>query len=133
MISASIRRATTALVEVWNKADLLGEEALAEAQNSAKRRAANAKPIIVSALTGQGCDELRTMIEARLAVGRTTFDIALKPEDGQGLHWLYENTEVMRKGAAADGSLHMRVRVAPERVEPLRENFFRLQAIPQPE
>ncbi len=112
------------LVEVWNKADLLGEEALAEAQNSAKRRATNAKPIIVSALTGQGCDELRTMIEARLAVGRITFDIALKPEDGQGLHWLYENTEVMRKGAAADGSLHMRVRVAPERVEPLRRKFF---------
>ena len=118
--AASDRR----LMEVWNKADLLDEDSLAAAQNSARRRPANAKPIIVSALTGQGLDELRAMVEARVALGRIVFDIALQPENGEGLHWLHENTEVLRKSTAADGAIHLRVRVAPERAEPVRRKFF---------
>lgn len=112
------------LVEVWNKADLLDDDSLAAVQNSARRRPTNAKPIIVSALTGQDLDELRAMIEIRLALGRIVFEIALQPENGEGLHWLYENTEVLRNSTAADGSVHLRVRVAPERVEPVRRKFF---------
>jgi GTP-binding protein HflX len=112
------------LMEVWNKADLLDEHSLAAVQNSAMRRPAGVKPIIVSALTGQGLDELRAAIEARLAVGRVTFDIALDPVNGEGLNWLYENTEVMRRRSEADGVIHLTVRVAPERADPVRRKFF---------
>ncbi|WOJ89410.1 GTPase HflX [Methylocapsa polymorpha] len=112
------------LMEVWNKADLLDEDRLAATRNGARRRPANAAPIIVSALTGQGIDELGAAIEARLAIGRIVFDIALDPVNGQGLNWLYENTEVMRKSTAADGAVHLTVRVAPERAEPVRRRFF---------
>jgi GTP-binding protein HflX len=117
------------LLEVWNKADRLDEDSLAAAQNSARRRAAQggdeAQPVIVSALTGHGLDELREKIESRLAAGRLLFDIALQPEDGEGLHWLHDNTEVMQKSADPDGWLHLRVRVAPERAEPVRRKFFK--------
>ena len=116
------------LMEVWNKADLLDAEELAAAENAARRRAAQAgaqaEPLIVSALTGQGLDELRDSIESRLAAGRLLFDIALAPENGEGLHWLHENTEVMGKSVGADGALHLTVRVAPERADAVRRRFF---------
>lgn len=115
------------LLEVWNKADLLDEDSLAAAQSSAKRRAQsgdNGRPVIVSALTGQGMDELREKIESRLAVGRLVVEIVLKPDNGEGLHWLYENAEVMRKSVAADGAVHVRVRVGPERAAALRRKFL---------
>jgi GTPase len=116
------------LMEVWNKADLLDADGLATAENAARRRAAQAgaqaEPLIVSALTGQGLDELRDSIESRLAAGRLLFDIALAPDNGEGLHWLHENTEVMQKSVGADGALHLTVRVAPERAEPVRRRFF---------
>jgi GTPase len=74
-------------------------------------------------LTGQGLEDLRAAIETRLASGRIVFDIALDPANGGGLHWLHENTEVMGKSTGSDGAVHVRVRVAPERVEPVRRKF----------
>ncbi|PNG24857.1 GTPase HflX [Methylocella silvestris] len=114
------------ILEVWNKADLLDEGAHDAARNAAKRRAGRdgAEPVIVSALTGQGLDELRAQIEARLAMDRLTFEIELQPENGEGLHWLYENAEVLRRSAGADGTLHMKVRVGPERAESIRRRFI---------
>jgi GTP-binding protein HflX len=122
------------LVEVWNKADLLDDEQRAAVQNSARRHAQNAdaQPVIVSALTGQGLDELRQTIESRLAAGRILFDIALPPADGESLHWLHENTEVMRKSADLDGFVHVHVRVAPERAEQVRRRFFAPSAAKPP-
>ena len=109
------------LMEVWNKCDLLSEAALA-ARRGAKR-CSHGNPVMVSALTGQGLEDLRAAIEMRLASGRIVFDIALDPANGAGLHWLYENTEVMRKSAAADGAIHVRVRVVPDRAELVRRKF----------
>ena len=124
------------LMEVWNKADLLDADGLAAAENAARRRTApggeDRQPIILSALTGQGLEELRDQIESRLSAGRLLFDIALQPDNGEGLHWLHENTEVMLKSTDADGALHLRVRVAPERAEPVRRRFF-TPAVEEPE
>ncbi|MGH6845619.1 MAG: GTPase HflX, partial [Methylocella sp.] len=97
---------------------LLGEAALAA--RASIKRCSHGNPVLVSALTGQGIDDLRAAIETRLASGRIVFDIALDAANGAGLHWLHENTEVMRKSTAADGTVHMRVRVVPERAEPVR-------------
>ncbi|MGA7385203.1 MAG: GTPase HflX, partial [Methylocella sp.] len=101
--------------------DLLREGALAA--RCGAQRCSPGKPVMVSALTGQGLEDLREAIEKRLASGRIIFDIALDPANGAGLHWLYENTEVMRKSTAADGAIHVRVRVVPERAEPVRRKF----------
>ena len=109
------------LMEVWNKCDLLGEAALAARRGA--QRSSQGNGVMVSALTGQGLDDLRAAIETRLASGRIVFDIALDPVNGAGLHWLYENTEVMRKSTAVDGAVHVRVRVVPEHAEPLRRKF----------
>lgn len=109
------------LMEVWNKCDLLDEIAFAARRGA--QRCSHGNPVMVSALTGQGLEDLRAAIESRLASGRIVFDIALDPTNGAGLHWLHENTEVMRKSTAADGAVHVRVRVVPERAEPVRRKF----------
>jgi len=110
------------LMEVWNKSDLLDDASLAAARTSIPPSSYD-KQMIVSALTGQGLEELRAAVEARLANGRILFDVTLHPANGAGLSWLHENAEVMRKNTESDGIVHMRVRVMPERAEPLRRKF----------
>jgi GTPase len=110
------------LMEVWNKCDLLDEASLAAARTGTKPSSHN-KPVIVSALTGQGLEGLHAVIEARLANGRIIFDVTLDPANGSGLNWLHENAEVMRKNTEVDGIVHVRVRIPPERAEPLRRKF----------
>ena len=117
--SANDRR----LMEVWNKCDLLDEASLAAAR-SGTQLSSRDKPVIVSALTGQGLEDLRAAIEARLANGRIIFDVTLDPANGAGLNWLHENAEVMRKNTEEDGIVHVRVRVSPDRAEPLRRKFL---------
>lgn len=111
------------LMEVWNKSDLLDSASLALARADTQRSSFN-KAVIVSALTGQGIEDLCSAIEERLAQGRIIFDVTLDPADGAGLNWLHENAEVMRKNTQADGIVHVRVRVSPERAEPLRRKFI---------
>ena len=86
------------LLEVWNKLDLLDADRASMVTNAARRRGANdTRPILVSALTGEGEDRLTAAIEDRLAEGRTVLDLALDPTDGQGLAWLYEHVEVLSR------------------------------------
>jgi GTPase len=106
------------VIEVWNKLDRL----------DADERAAlgvdfdEATPLAVSALTGQGIERLLAAIEDRLARGRSLLELTLDAADGQGLHWLYEHAEVMRR-RDEDGGLHLTVRVAPDQVERVKRRF----------
>ena len=111
------------LIEVWNKLDLLDEGRASVVVNSARRRGANdTRPILVSALTGQGEDGLTAEIEDRVAEGRHVLDLALDPADGQGLAWLYEHAEVLGR-EDADEAIRVRVRVPAERAEQIRGRF----------
>jgi GTPase len=116
------------LLEVWNKLDLLDADRAAAAQNSAHRRGANDRPIIVSALTGQGTAPLLSEIEERLAEGRPVFDVELDPADGQGLNWLYEHAEVLDRQDADAGDIRLTIRVAPGRAEQVRNRFSAARA-----
>ena len=100
------------LLEVWNKLDLLDADRASLVTNAARRRGANdTRPILVSALTGEGEDRLTAAIEDRLAEGRPVLDLALDPTDGQGLAWLYEHVEVLSR-EDGDEAILLRVRVA---------------------
>lgn len=111
------------LMEVWNKADLLDEVEFLAAQARARLRPQPAQPVLVSAVTGQGVDALQAALEARLALDRTIFDVAITPDDGASLSWLYENGEVTNRSTAADGTVLVTVRVVRERAERLRNRF----------
>lgn len=114
------------LLEVWNKLDLLDPERAAVAQNSARRRGANARPILVSAMTGQGEADLLAEIEERVAEGREVFEVELPSEDGQGLNWLYEHAEILSRRHQDSGAVRMIVRVPPERADQVRARFTQL-------
>jgi GTP-binding protein HflX len=116
------------VMEVWNKADLVDDDTLAWAHNRLRSKSVKERPIIVSALTGQGIDDLRSALEARLAAEKIRFDIALDPANGAGFSWLHANTEIMSKDTDADGTVHLTVRVTPERAETLRRRFFQTSA-----
>ncbi len=103
------------LLEVWNKADLLDEQALQRAGNEAPRAGA----VLVSAVTGFGLDALRTEIERKLNRRRETIEIKLGPEEGSLSNWIYENCEVIERSMLDEGITSLRIRVAPEKRERL--------------
>ena len=111
------------IIEVWNKADILPEDQAAGFAERAASRSADARPVIVSALTGQGMDELLQRIEAMLTADRSEFTLAVPMTDGASLAWLHENTEVLSRISGRNDSFDIRVRVAPERLERFRSRF----------
>ena len=111
------------LVEVWNKADLLSEERRAGLLQATLSRSAEARPALVSAVTGEGVDGLLAAIESRMASERRLLHVKVPAADGAGLAWLYENGEVLARKAARDGSLAIDIRVGPERVERVLRRF----------
>jgi GTP-binding protein HflX len=114
-----VTAAADKLIEVWNKLDQLDGERRA----GLSLEQGCEGPIAVSALTGEGVDKLLEAIESRLAQGRSLIDLSLDGADGQGLHWLYEHTEVMARADGEDGRVNVTVRVAPETVERVRRRF----------
>jgi GTPase len=111
------------LIEVWNKVDRLDADGRARLGNLAERRPAGRRPVLVSALTGEGTEGLTQAIEQRLSASRVVLDLALDPADGAGVSWLHRHTEVMDKAMADDGRLAMTVRVEPGKVEAVKARF----------
>jgi GTP-binding protein HflX len=118
------------LIEIWNKIDQLDSEMRARMHNLAARRPAERRPVLVSALSGEGLDALVSEIEARLAARRVAFDLVLAPSDGAGLSWLYRHTEVMAKALRDDGCLVVTVRADPGNAEKVRAKFADATAPP---
>jgi GTPase len=119
LAEVGVAGAADKLIEVWNKLDKLDANHRAELTT----RQSESAPIAVSALTGEGIDALLQAIEARLARGRALIDLELESADGQGLHWLYEHTEVMTRQADEDGGVHVTVRVPADAVERVKRRF----------
>jgi len=109
------------LIEVWNKIDRLDPEARARVFNLAERQPR--RPVLVSALGGEGLDRLATAIENHLAASRLTLELALDVADGAGLSWLYRHTEVMAKTMREDGRLAVTVRADPANADKVKARF----------
>jgi GTP-binding protein HflX len=101
------------LIEVWNKADLLDADERQRLATAAARGPDQRRPILISAVTGEGIANLLTAIETHLAAGRPSYAVTVAPEDGQGLAWLHENTEILDRQTVDDGRTLARVRVSP--------------------
>jgi GTP-binding protein HflX len=120
------------LIEVWNKIDNV-DPAERERLANLSRRAGPAstaapeeraaRPVLVSALTGEGIGDLTAAIENELARSRLTLDVALDLADGAGMSWLHRHAEVLARDERADGRMHMTVRVAPDRAGLVRAKF----------
>jgi len=113
------------LVEVWNKIDQLDRDARAGVHNRAERQPAGRQPVLVSARSGEGLDDLAAEIERRLAARRVILDLVLDVADGAALSWLHRHTEVMTKALSEDGALTITVRTDPANAEKAKAKFGR--------
>jgi GTPase len=109
------------VIEVLNKLDRLEPERRAALLD--EEGVELSQPLAVSALTGEGIARLLDAIENRLAQGRSILEIELGGADGRGLHWLYENTEVMGRQSSDDGRIQLKVRVTPDKLARVTQRF----------
>jgi GTP-binding protein HflX len=113
-----------ALIEVWNKLDRLDAETRARLQNVVERRPAEQRPVLVSAITGEGIEALGDAIEARLGASRVLIELELDPGDGAGVSWLHRHTEVIHKTMDEEsGRIAMTVRAAADQANAVRAKF----------
>ena len=111
------------LIEVWNKIDQLTEEARGQIENRAERSDPQHRPILVSALTGEGIEALLAAIEDRLSETRLVLDLVLDGSDGAGVSWLHRHAEVISKSVGEDGRVSITVRVDPATAGQVRARF----------
>jgi GTP-binding protein HflX len=79
------------LVEAWNKIDLLDSEQGERVQAEAARRD---DVMRISALTGEGLDELLECASAKLSKGSKLRTVTLGASDGEAIAWLHANGRI---------------------------------------
>ncbi|ABE39824.1 GTP-binding protein, HSR1-related [Rhodopseudomonas palustris BisB5] len=115
------------ILEIWNKIDRFEPEQLEELRNIAARRSPDHPCFLVSAVSGEGVDDVLLAIEQRLAMTRTVLDLTIDAADGAGVSWLHRNAEVLSK-ELQDGRYTMTVRVDETKRDIVVERF---KAVPR--
>jgi GTPase len=90
-------------IEVLNKADLLGGVAEVSVREGA---------VAVSAITSEGLEALKAVIDLRIAEGMEVADYDIPPQDGARVAWLYQHGEVIERHDEED-AVRMKVRLLP--------------------
>jgi GTPase len=103
-------------IMVWNKSDLLASNCGGDCQSS---NLIPASGVSVSAVTGQGMDELRSEIATILGVTAPT-EIVLQAEDGKTRAWLHQQGAVITERIADDGKVSMTLRADEDVLRRLR-------------
>jgi GTP-binding protein HflX len=105
-------------IEAWNKVDLVSGEERERLFEEAKRRD-DAVPI--SAVTGEGLDDLRELMAAKLRSGEQVHHIRLPATAGSKIAWLHSRGEVLDQQLDQD-EMELSVRLSPD-------NWARFQAL----
>ena len=84
-------------IEVLNKADLLSPEAKAETARKLKKG-----EVCLSALTGEGTENLLALLDERLSAGFEEMSLSVPAADGKKLAFIYANAEVVSKRIVAE-------------------------------
>ncbi|NUA98533.1 GTPase HflX [Azospirillum melinis] len=117
------------VIEVLNKIDALDEESRAAILVQTGR---NPRAVAVSALSGEGIDNLDRLLDQRMNVNRQVVDLSVDLGDGAALAWLYAKGEVLDR---RDDEEHAHLHVSIDPVDLARfEKRFQpdSQAQPQP-
>ena len=116
------------MIEALNKIDLLDAESREFVINRAG--IGNQIAVPISALTGDGCDDLLNAVDALLTRDHITARIELAFTDGAALAWLYENAEVLAK-VDTEKTIRVDVRIAPDLAGRF-ESTFDIPMVPLP-
>jgi GTPase len=110
------------VIEVWNKADLL------EPLEFASREAMSARRkdcVLISAVNGEGIDNLLNVIETKLSAGNDLYSLTLSSADGKGLAWCHERAEVLQRKTLPDGRIRLELRMSEDRAGQAGSKFGR--------
>jgi GTPase len=80
-----------AMIELWNKVDLLNEEQRNDLSILASR---NPSVLMISAETGEGVEAFRQLLSDRIAKGNEVRTVTLNANDGAALAWLHSRGKV---------------------------------------
>jgi len=105
-------------IEAWNKVDLLSVEERQRLTAEAKRRD---DVVPISAITGEGLNELRERMAECLRSGEQIHQIRVPATDGGRIAWLHSRGEVLDQKIDHD-ELELSVRLSPD-------NWARFQAL----
>jgi GTP-binding protein HflX len=100
---------TTPRFEAWNKLDLLDGDVRADTLTEANRRN---DVVALSAISGEGVDDLVLKVAAKLTAGHRRYTIRLDVGDGAGAAWLHQHGEVLTSDTDGDSAIYD-VRMAP--------------------
>jgi len=117
-----IERGSRPVIEVWNKLDLVEPERREALERMIARSPEAERPVLISALGGEGIEALLERVEDCLAQGKSVYRVRLDPSDGEGLHWLYEHCEILGRQDGEE-ALMLEVRAPEERVQALVQRF----------
>jgi GTP-binding protein HflX len=104
---------TTPRFEAWNKIDLLDGDARADAVAEAARRD---DVVALSAMSGEGVEDLKREVAAKLTAGHRRYSVTLDAADGAGAAWLHQHGEVLGQEVEGDRATYD-VRMAPRDYE----------------
>ena len=102
------------MVEVWNKIDLLDEDAKEVLLARAITDRAGNKPLPVSAVTGEGIDALLAKVAQLVDAAGEEMDVVLEPQQGDLLAFLYSQGRVLDRFEDEDGKVHLRVKLSDQ-------------------
>ena len=112
-----------AVVEVWNKIDLLPEEDRLQHLNRPQRRDGSGVPVVaVSAITGEGCERLGAFLAELLDKG-APIEAKLGPEDGEALAWLYRHGRVLSRSDDEAGQVSLAIRLDAQALGQFERRF----------
>jgi GTP-binding protein HflX len=97
------------LIEAWNKIDSLDPEALDRVRAEAERRE---RVVPLSAMTGEGVEELLDCAAALLREGSVLRSVRLSLADGEAIAWLHANGEVLDQRYPCGGEAEIDVRLS---------------------
>jgi len=108
------------ILEVWNKADLLPPEDREAAAGDARR--AHPPAVLVSAVTGEGCDGLLKAV-AGLVDEAPPIDVYAPAGEGAAIAWLYQHGRVLERVEGKDGSVRLAVSLTPQALGQFEQIF----------
>ena len=108
------------ILEVWNKSDLLPADRLPDLVHDARR--ADPPAVLVSAMTGQGCEALLATV-ANLVDEAPPIDIYTPAGEGAAIAWLYRNGRVLERNDGKDGSVRLAVSLSPQAMGQFEQMF----------
>ena len=81
------------MIEAWNKVDLLGEAAESVRAEAERRE----EVVLLSAVSGEGVDDLLACAAAHLRKNSRLREITLGAGDGEAIAWLHQHGEVLHQ------------------------------------